>query len=55
MFMLGCFLCASWFLFIFLKESKVIELGGKGGGEDLGGIGGGKNTIKIHRINKFFK
>lgn len=37
------------------REKEDMDLGGWGGGEDLGGVGGRETTIKIYFIKKCFQ
>lgn len=36
------------------RERKGIYSDGRGGGRDLGGVGGGKTINKIHCVKKYF-
>lgn len=45
---LSCFIAISWYLFYFLRrERNGVNLDGRQGREDLGGVGEWENTIRI--------
>ena len=50
--MFGCYLLeACSFL---MRDRKGVDLEGKGGGEELGGINGGKTVIRIYYMRKTY-